>query len=57
MCWRLLVNFVFIIAGTQDCLSGDGKTLMLVNISPCESSVQETTCSLRFASQVIQTNK
>ncbi len=36
----------------QDCLSGDGKTLMIVNLSPSTSSAQESLCSLRFASQV-----
>ena len=36
----------------QDCLSGDGKTLMFVNVSPTVASLQETLCSLRFASQV-----
>ena len=36
----------------QPCLSGDGKTLMLVNLSPTEQSTQETLCSLRFAAQV-----
>jgi kinesin family protein C1 len=36
----------------QDCLSGDGKALMFVNVSPTQASSQETLCSLRFASQV-----
>jgi len=36
----------------QPSLSGDGKTLMLVNLSPTEASVQESLCSLRFAAQV-----
>jgi Kinesin motor domain len=36
----------------QDCLSGDGKALMFVNVSPTSNSSQETLCSLRFASQV-----
>lgn len=36
----------------QPCFSGDGKTLMVVNISPTEESVQESMCSLRFASHV-----
>jgi len=38
----------------QDCLSGDGKALMMVNYSPTEASQQETMCSLRFANQVSQ---
>ena len=38
----------------QDCLSGEGKALMLVNISPTLQSSQETLCSLRFAGQVSQ---
>jgi len=36
----------------EPCLSGDGKTLMVVNMSPTEKSTQETLCSLRFAAQV-----
>lgn len=36
----------------QPCLSGDGKTLMMVNLSPTIASYQESFCSLRFASQV-----
>jgi hypothetical protein len=38
----------------QDCLSGDGKALMFVNVSPTNASTQETICSLRFATQVSQ---
>jgi len=37
----------------QDCLSGDGKSLMFVNVSPTVASSPETLCSLRFANQVI----
>lgn len=36
----------------QPALSGDGKTCMIVNISPTEASMQESICSLRFASNV-----
>ena len=36
----------------QPSLSGDGKTLMLVNLSPTEASAQETPCSLRSTPQV-----
>jgi len=36
----------------QPSLSGDGKTLMMANISPTDLSVQETLCTLRFAAQV-----
>lgn len=36
----------------QDCLSGDGKALMFVNVSPTLASSPETLCSLRFAAQV-----
>ena len=38
----------------QPCLSGDGKTLMIVNVSGDRGDVGETVCSLRFASQVNQ---
>ena len=38
----------------QPCLSGDGKTLMIVNVSGESSNVGETICSLRFAAQVNQ---
>lgn len=36
------------------CFKGDGKTLMLVNLSPTLGSAQESLCSLRFAAQVSQ---
>lgn len=38
----------------QDCLSGDGKALMFVNLSPTFESVGESLCSLRFAQRVNQ---
>ncbi|CAK4799735.1 unnamed protein product [Aphanomyces euteiches] len=38
----------------QNCLSGDGKTLMMVNLSPTIESSHESLCSLRFAQHVNQ---
>jgi kinesin family protein C1 len=38
----------------QDCLSGDGKALMFVNLSPTFASSNESLCSLRFAQRVNQ---
>ncbi|KDO24488.1 hypothetical protein SPRG_10304 [Saprolegnia parasitica CBS 223.65] len=38
----------------QPALSGDGKTLMMVNLSPTDASIDESLCSLRFATQVNQ---
>lgn len=38
----------------QPALSGDGKTLMMVNLSPTFASVEESVCSLRFAQNVSQ---
>jgi len=38
----------------EPCLSGQGKTLMLVNIGPEAKNASETLCSLRFAAQVSQ---
>ena len=38
----------------QDCLSGDGKALMFVNLSPTQQSCHESLCSLRFAQRVNQ---
>lgn len=38
----------------QDCLSGDGKALMFVNLSPTALSSNESLCSLRFAQRVNQ---
>jgi kinesin family protein C1 len=40
----------------EPCLSGQGKTLMLVNLSPEQLHSHETLCSLRFAKQVSQCN-
>eukprot|EP00945_MAST-04E_sp_MAST-4E-sp1_P008090 g8090.t1 len=39
----------------QGCLSGHGKTMMIVNVSPTTKSSNETLCSLRFAKSVNQT--
>mmetsp|Transcript_118428 Transcript_118428/g.334818 ORF Transcript_118428/g.334818 Transcript_118428/m.334818 type:complete len:617 (-) Transcript_118428:131-1981(-) len=36
----------------QDSLSGDSKTLMLLQINPCAAHVEETTCSLQFGARV-----
>ena len=38
----------------EPCLSGQGKTLMVVNVGPEDTNSHETLCSLRFASQVSQ---
>lgn len=38
----------------EPCLSGQGKTVMLVNVQPGTMSSHETLCSLRFAKQVSQ---
>ncbi|XP_065116518.2 kinesin-like protein KIFC3 isoform X3 [Paramisgurnus dabryanus] len=36
----------------QDSLSGDSKTLMMVQVSPLESNISESVCSLKFAQRV-----
>jgi len=38
----------------EPCLSGHGKTMMIVNVGPEDNNSHETLCSLRFASQVSQ---
>jgi kinesin family protein C1 len=38
----------------EPCLSGHGKTLMMLNIAPEETHSHESLCSLRFAKQVSQ---
>ena len=38
----------------EPCLSGQGKTLMLVNVQAEQENAAETLCSLRFAKQVSQ---
>eukprot|EP00929_Paragymnodinium_shiwhaense_P119209 TRINITY_DN91092_c0_g1_i1.p1 TRINITY_DN91092_c0_g1~~TRINITY_DN91092_c0_g1_i1.p1 ORF type:complete len:1110 (+),score=265.31 TRINITY_DN91092_c0_g1_i1:69-3398(+) len=40
----------------EPCLSGQGKTLMLVTVGPEATNAQETLCSLRFAGQVNKCN-
>jgi len=36
----------------QDSLSGDSKTLMLLQMNPCQDHVEETMCSLNFGARV-----
>ncbi|RXM33593.1 Kinesin-like protein KIFC3 [Acipenser ruthenus] len=36
----------------QDSLSGDSKTLMMVQVSPVDKNVSESVCSLKFAQRV-----
>jgi len=38
----------------QNCMGGDGKSCMLVNLSPTMNSCGESLCSLRFAQRVSQ---
>jgi len=40
----------------EPCLSGHGKTLMVLNVAPEEAHAHESLCSLRFASHVAQCN-
>lgn len=36
----------------QDSLSGDSKTLMLLQVNPCQDYVEESLCSLQFGARV-----
>merc|ERR1712084_85611 len=36
----------------QDSLSGDSKTLMLLQLNPCADYVDETMCSIQFGARV-----
>ena len=47
-CERLQKQYLLM----QDSLSGDSKTVMLVNVNPTEADAGETACSLGFASRV-----
>jgi len=38
----------------EPCLSGHGKTLMMLNVGPEDTHAHETLCALRFAKQVSQ---
>jgi kinesin family protein C1 len=40
----------------EPCLSGQGKTMMVVNVAPERDNTAESLCSLRFAGQVSQCN-
>lgn len=40
----------------EPCLSGNGKTLMMVNVGPEQENAHETLCSLKFAGQVSKCN-
>jgi hypothetical protein len=39
----------------QACFAGEGKAMMIVNVSPEETDKNESLCSLRFAGQVSAT--
>ncbi|KAJ1484278.1 P-loop containing nucleoside triphosphate hydrolase protein, partial [Baffinella frigidus] len=41
----------------QPCLSGEGKALVIANLSPIEDSAHESLCTLRFASMVHQSSQ
>ena len=43
---------MFATTPSQDCFSGEGKTLMFVNLSPTDNSYDESLCSLRFSAKV-----
>ena len=51
MCCHIPLHF-YTLCGYVDCIGGDSKTLMMVQVSPVEKNAGETVCSLNFAQRV-----